>query len=138
MKVPKERQAEALAMLQKFLKPGSTVYTVLRHVSRSGMMRRIDLYTFDKEGTKLFLTGYASSVLGEPWDSKNGGLKVTGCGMDMGFHIVYALSYALFKAGFKCIGKECPANDHHNPGREKYRKGILHTDPGYALRQEWI
>jgi hypothetical protein len=34
-------QAEAKAALLKILKPGDTVNTILRHVSRSGMMRHI-------------------------------------------------------------------------------------------------
>jgi hypothetical protein len=36
-------QADAVAELHKLLKPGDTVYTILRHVSSSGMSRVIDL-----------------------------------------------------------------------------------------------
>ena len=36
-------KAEAVAELKKLLKPGATVYTVLKHCSSSGMMRVIDL-----------------------------------------------------------------------------------------------
>ena len=37
---PSEKE-EALATLRQMLPPGSTVYTILRHVSRSGMRREI-------------------------------------------------------------------------------------------------
>ena len=33
---------EAIANLREILKPGDTVYTILRHVSKSGMSRVID------------------------------------------------------------------------------------------------
>ncbi len=36
-------QAEALAKLRKMLKPGDTVYCILRHRAASGMSRTIDL-----------------------------------------------------------------------------------------------
>lgn len=87
-------QAEnAKKSLLNILKKGDTVYTVLRHVSRSGMLRRIDLYTF-QDSKKIYLTGYYAMMRGEkpPKD----GYKVGGCGMDMGFHLVHGLSYRLF------------------------------------------
>lgn len=43
MKVSKQEREEAVAQLRKMLKPGDTVHTILRHVSKSGMSRRIDL-----------------------------------------------------------------------------------------------
>jgi hypothetical protein len=87
-------QAErAKQSLLNILKKGDTVYTVLRHVSASGMSRRIDLYTF-QDSKKIYLTGYYAMMRGEtpPRD----GYKVGGCGMDMGFHLVHGLSYRLF------------------------------------------
>lgn len=87
-------QAErAKQSLLNILKPGDTVYTVLRHVSRSGMMRRIDLYTF-QDSKKIYLTGYYAMMKGEK--SPRDGYRVGGCGMDMGFHLVHGLSYRLF------------------------------------------
>ena len=35
---------EAVKELRKMIRPGQTVYTVLRHVSRTGMSRGIDVY----------------------------------------------------------------------------------------------
>ena len=83
--------------LLNILKPDDTVYTVLRHVSRSGMQRRIDLYTF-RDNKPVYLSGYYAIMNGEtpPRD----GYKVGGCGMDMGFHLVYGLSSSLFGNGY--------------------------------------
>ena len=41
MKPTKEEQAESREFLRGLLNPSDKVYTILRHVSRSGMSRRI-------------------------------------------------------------------------------------------------
>ena len=138
-KAAKEREkAEAIAMLRKWLKPGDTVYTVLRHVSRSGMMRKIDLYKLGDDGP-TFLTGYAATAMGYRWDTRDG-IIVGGCGMDMGFALVYNLSSTLFRGHFECIGEaegnRCPSNDHSN-GDRNYAPH-MHSDGGYALRHRWL
>ena len=38
-------------------------------------------------------------VLGYRRSDKTGGLRVSGCGMDMGFHVVYNLGYVLWPDG---------------------------------------
>lgn len=114
-RITKAERAESLAWLRERLKPGDRMYTVLRSVSRSGMCRRIDLYKVH-EGRMLFLTGHAAAVLGWTWDRKRGGIRVSGCGMDMGFHLVYTLSGVVFRDAF--------------PDK--------HRDPGYCLQQEWL
>lgn len=113
----RKRKEYCLAKLKKALPQGTTVYSVLRHVSASGMSRRIDFYTM-KDNRPQFLTGYIAHALGYSWTDK-AGLVVKGCGMDMGFHVVYSLSYALFPDGFK-------------DGQDERKDG------GYALRHEWI
>ena len=97
------QQQEAQEELRQIIKPGDTVYTVLRHVSRSGMTRGIDLYTI-KDNRPRWLTGLAGKAMGTPqsradWDRERG-LRVSGCGMDMGFHLVYNLAYYLFGDGY--------------------------------------
>lgn len=129
MKVGKEERDEALKHLRKLLKPGDTVHTVLRHVSSSGMSRRIDLYLLRK-GEAVYLSGYASKVLGLPRHPQKEGLTVGGCGMDMGFHLVYELSHALFPKGFKVGRKGTRARNGDKSGYD--------SDGGYALRQTWI
>jgi hypothetical protein len=79
------------------------VYCVLRNVSRSGMSRDIDFYIF-LDNQKLYLSYIIAGLLDYPFND-NKGLKVSGCGMDMGFHVVYSLSSLLYKdkerAGYK-------------------------------------
>ena len=109
-----KRKAWARARLLELLKHGDTVYTILRHVSGSGMSRRIDVYTI-KDGKPQYLSGYAAGLIGWKLHDK-GGIVVGGCGMDMGFHLVYTLSAVLFK-------------DNPVEGR---------THSGYELRHEWL
>jgi len=110
--------AEAILHLREVLKPGDTVYTVLRHVSRSGMSRNIDLY-YMADGEPQWISGYVGHAIGSPQSRKNWersqGLTVGGCGMDMGFHIVNSLSYVIFPQ-YQCLGKDghCPSNYHVN------------------------
>lgn len=64
-----------------------TIYTVLRHVSASGMSRSISVkICLDNEVITL---DYSLKELGIAKFYRNqNGLKVTGCGMDMGFDLV--------------------------------------------------
>jgi hypothetical protein len=66
--------------------------------------------------------------------------------MDMGFHLVYELSHALYGKGYGCLGKgKCPSNYHVNhrlsgPATDRddeERFDLTHTD-GYALRHRWL
>lgn len=94
-----EKQAESIVALRGMLAPGSVVYTVLRHVSRSGMTRGIDLYLIQDNRPRC-ITFTAGHAIGSPQsfkDWKEGkGLRVSGCGMDMGFSLVHDLSRVLF------------------------------------------
>ena len=67
--------------------------TILRHCSASGMSRDISLYYKDNNITYL-----AGVAMGDNVRSSNGfnAIRVSGCGMDMGFHLVYGLSITLF------------------------------------------
>lgn len=138
---------EARARLRELLPPGSTVYTSLRHVSRSGMYRSIAVYAIvPTDNTPAhptgsepqWITGYVAAVLDERIDERDG-LAVTGCGMDMGFHVVYNLAWALYgREPWACVGQRCPSNDHSNGDRD-YSPEHMHTgDGGYALRQAWL
>jgi len=87
----------AIAMLKSILPEGKTVYTVIRHVSASGMQRKIDLYTVDPESHELiYLTELVAKALDHRRD-KQGRLIVNWCGMDMCWHTVYNLSSVLFR-----------------------------------------
>lgn len=170
-KAQKAEQAEAIAQLRDWIKPGDTVYTILDHVSSSGMSRaiRVLVPTIHGNGVESTAPG------GKPTDyirkdsisvdfihpnwavgkalqlrhwKRNGreqdALLVGGCGMDMGFHLVYELSSVLYGqrfcsqckrripddyptnvtcgecdgeiiGGYQCLGKgKCPSNYHSN------------------------
>ncbi len=100
-KINKADQAEALAHLRKLLKPGTTVFCVLRKVSKSGMSRRIDFYA-NRKGDLQFLSGWIANACGYTRPGDDQGLRVEGCGMDMGFHVVYELGRTLYPKGFNC------------------------------------
>jgi hypothetical protein len=70
------------------------IYCVLRSVSKSGMSRVIDFYTIENNRPQ-YLSGLIKMALGYRM-AKNGGLVIGGCGMDMGFHVVYTVSSVVF------------------------------------------
>lgn len=88
-------KSEAIDSLKNTLKEGDTIYTVLRHVSRDGMSRQIDVYVI-RNNEPRYLSYWTAKAL-DYRQAKNGAAQVGGCGMDMGFHLVDSLSYALFK-----------------------------------------
>ena len=69
-----------------------------------------------KDNRLVNITYYAAHALEWPLTDKNGSrvMRVSGCGMDMGFHAVYTLASVIF-------GSTVPAGD-----------------AGYSLKQEWI
>ena len=110
--------------LRQLLQPGSTVYTNIHHVSKSGMSRNMTLHIVSN-GEIQNITYWAALALNKPlFDDE---LKVSGCGMDMGFHIVYCLSRALFPDGFAVagVGRNGDTSGHDEDG-------------GYALKQSWL
>ena len=103
-----EQQEAREKLLEHYLTEGSRVYTILRHVSTSGMSRDISLVIADKDGTICDITYYAAQALGDRLIERNGqyrAIRVQGGGMDMGFHLVYNLSSVLFhgqdRAGYQ-------------------------------------
>lgn len=144
-KAKQAERDEAIAKLREWIKPGDTVYTVLDHVSASGMTRHIRavlLSCDDGRVTDLHPNWAIGKALGLSHAKRNGretdALVVGGAGMDMGFELVYNLSAALYPE-YTCTGKGCPSNTHVNPGpeRKKYGPKITHTD-GYALKHRWL
>ena len=131
----KAEKAEALARLREWLKPGDTVYTILEHVSSSGMSRaiRFVIPKVDENGKPYFLhpNHAIGAVLGLRFHTSRGvrsdALHVSGCGMDMGFACVYDLGRYLFPDGFKVDGR----------GRNGDTSGH-DNDGGYALKHSWL
>lgn len=120
----KEKQAlleEKKNRLRELCPPGSTIYTKLNHVSQSGMFRVISLYVMvDNEPINI---SYIAAPLLEGWSDKHNGCKASGCGMDMGFHLVYNLARQLYPKGIEVdtiVGRK------------------IEKDGGYAIRQRWM
>ena len=147
-------RAEAINSLKESfkLKPGQTIYCILRRVSRSGMQRHISLCIIDPENVGVSGRGglsdisfFAGRALGMRVDRNTGGIVVGGCGMDMGFHLVYNLARAMFPDGYGCIGEGCRSNDHSNGDRDYTphdetgdEPAHWHRDGGYAFRSKWV
>ncbi len=95
-------EARANTILGK-LEPGDTVFTSLEWVNRNGDSRVIQLHIFrgDARNPNHYVLGYiAANLLGMKYDSKRGGVKIGGGGMDMGFALVYDLGRVLFGDGY--------------------------------------
>jgi len=114
------------------VKPGETVNVICRHVSRSGMSRRLDFYLI-RGGQAFYVTYAVSQVTGYKQSKVDSALVVGGCGMDMGFAVVYDLSRGLFPRGFY-IGK----TDYPRNGDKEIMETRIDPDGGYALTHRWI
>jgi hypothetical protein len=117
-KAAKLEQEDAITQLRGFMTAGSKMYTLVRNVARSGMSRTISCYHVDG-GDVRDMTWLVGRALGYT-RAKDGGLKVPGCGMDMGFHLANSLSYAL----------------HGMP--KDHPEGIDGHRAGYTIKHEWL
>ena len=91
----KERQAEAEEWLHKNLPAGSTVYTILTNVSASGMTRHIKTLAII-DGELIDIGWHIAHALDYRLSKRNEwAIIVSGCGQDMGYHLVSRLSYHL-------------------------------------------
>jgi hypothetical protein len=86
------------------LRKGDEVYAIVRHVSKSGMNRWIDLFVVRDDRVIGILSTRASSphqwqqirkTLGER-DTEHAGWKVHGTGMNMCQHLVSRVSQVVF------------------------------------------
>jgi hypothetical protein len=148
-RISKTDREESIRNLRKLLRPGMTVYTILRHCSASGMSRVIGLVIPVKEyrdeypkaadgstdydakprrvytGIGMRAIGWnAARAMGDTFDHKHKGIKVGGCGMDMGFALVYNLGATLWPKGTR--------KPHGT------RNGEPDTAGGYALNHRWL
>lgn len=110
MEISKKEQQESMNYLKDMLKDGDTLYTTVNHVTKSGETRYIKTILI-RDNQPLYLDYHISKVLDWSLSDKYNGIKVGGCGMDMGFHLVYTLSARLF--------------GHANDG-------------GYKIKQRWL
>jgi hypothetical protein len=87
-----EGMSMAMAVL-KVLPKDATIYTIIRHVSKSGMTRVIDAMVI-VDDTPLYLRGVAEEI-GLKLDRKHDGITVKGVGMDMAWYLVSRFSKAI-------------------------------------------
>lgn len=108
----------AIKELRRLFRAGSTAYTNVTHVSRSGMTRYIEVYRV--RGNEIInVTALVATALDMPIDYQRGGVKVQGVGMDMGFALVYEMSRTV-----------------HAKSRSKRLKD--RADTGYLISQRWL
>lgn len=145
-----EERENAIESLKALLKPGAIVNTILRgKPSASGMSRTIDLlivvprydtiYQKKPNGmndydapSKRKLVGHeirsigwtAAKAMGVKFNADKQGITVGGCGMDMGFSLVYDLGRTLWPKG--------------TPKPHGRRNGEPDREGGYALKHRWI
>ncbi len=96
MKFTKEQIQEAIKDLRSIVKSGDTVYHFVSHVSSSGMFRCISFMVI-KKNKPICLDWYIERICDYNRNEKHTGVSVSGCGMDMGFSVVYNLASAIFK-----------------------------------------
>ena len=121
-----EARKDALKRLRNWLKPGDTVSTVLVPTSRGEAFKAI----INSADGPFNASVMAARVTGHEIVDED---RIRMPSRDTAFWLVMGLGRELFPDGFKCTGKNCPSNDHHNG---EYRKH--HPDGSYALHHRWI
>ena len=101
-----------------------TIYFIIRHVSQSGMFRRISFYAI-KDNKPVDLDCLIATMTHYQRDRHYEGLRVSGCGMNMGFAVIYDFSSAIFPKGFRYRKNESHRNGDPSP---------IDKNGGYALK----
>jgi hypothetical protein len=99
----KRKYAEqAKKYLREWLPEGSTVFTLVRSVSKSGMSRQISVFCVEVSDIRNLDWMVAQAL---DWRIRDA-VVVQGCGMSMTFHLVDTLSYALYGGGGKLVHRD--------------------------------
>lgn len=138
MKYTKDEVKRAHETLSEVLNPQDTIYCVLRHVSRSGMSRSISLFVAGKDERILDITYWVSRVLDNSIDHNHGGIKIGGCGMDMGFALVYNLGRKMYPGGWDTIAACGTKEDGKTPKYWRNKPMAHETDGGFAYKSQWL
>lgn len=110
------KRETAITYLRECLNPGDKIYTMVTHVSASGMSRRIRVMIVGgtQHGEPPYIRDISYLVaraLNWRRSQADGGVIVGGCGMDMAFHLVYTLGYVLWPKGSNCGRNGEPDHD---------------------------
>lgn len=130
MKHTKEDLQHALDYISKLCPVGKTVYTTVHKVSSTGMSRTMSVFVVDEDDSIRNITSYVAMLTGNTYLRDKNHLRVGGCGMDMGFHVVYSLGRCLYPDGFKLPKDKKYGRNGDTSGYDK--------DGGYALNQQWL
>lgn len=111
----KAEELEAEKSLKALLnKSDKNVYSIVEHVSRSGMQRTIDFFVIvDGRPARISHLIARMGMYQRTRTPGDNGIKVNGCGMDMRFSVIYNISRHLYK-------------------------GTTEKDAGYLLKQAYI
>ena len=99
MKKKTQEHFEAYDYFKTNLKKNDTIYCMIKHVSQSGMSRHISFF-YIRNNEPRFITPRISDFLDYKMNKYHDAIVVGGCGMDMGFHLIYTLSKILFNDGY--------------------------------------
>jgi len=124
----KEKEEAKIELRDLFKQAGYLAYTKLDHVSRSGMMRHISVFLMIDNSP--YNINYLIAKLGDYKRINNGSLKTTGCGMDMGFDMVYNTSSEVYSTQEE---RDATKIRTHRNGMKGYE-----TDGGYIVSQKWL
>ena len=94
-----KEKLQAIEHLKEHIKAGDTIFTKIEKVSTSGMYRNIKVITI-RDNNPSYWSYYVAKALNWSYKDKTNSVGVGGCGMDMGFHLIYKLSYTLFGDGY--------------------------------------
>jgi hypothetical protein len=94
MNYTKAEQAEGMGALREYVTEGVTIYTIIRSISRSGMSRRLSVIVF-RDNEPFSLDWAVSRALDYPLRRVVEGIRVDGCGMDMGYHVASSIASAV-------------------------------------------
>lgn len=92
-------QTEAIAKLENMLPVGTEVYTIVRHVSSSGMSRRISAFIVEEGKIRDLDFMLIKAGIAKRRGDKEG-LYIQGCGMDMCFALVYGIASVVHGDGY--------------------------------------
>lgn len=117
---------EAIARLRALAPAKSTIYVVVKHVSRSGMQRHIAAFIQTPTGLRN-ISGDVAEIVGWKWLDDDS-VAVSGCGMDMGFHLVYTLASYVWRNTPEAAAYADEMKD------SKWRSG----DASYLYSHRWL
>lgn len=89
---------KSLERLREMIRPGATIYVLLRHKNPLGTARWLEFYAIHENQLKC-VTWDIAHAIGGVYCRKHDALKVTGSGLDAGFASVDLLGDALFGTG---------------------------------------